>query len=120
MDGLLPDAVRLRPAKARFESLIVDCLSGPDRAAVWGILTDPDAELRAYLDQSEMRHALLEGEALRRQEPFRWMWQVWRLLTAELWLRSQTSAGLRSRPNPPFSPARVAVQLTRASYLFPS
>jgi asparagine synthase (glutamine-hydrolysing) len=120
MEGLLPDSVRLRPTKARFESLIVDCLSGPDSTAVWRILTDPSAELRAYLDQGKMRRVLLEGDALRRRQPFRWMWQLWRLLTAELWLRSQASAGLRSGPNPPPSLARVEIRASRASYLFPS
>ncbi len=33
MDGLLPDSVRLRPEKAWFDSMIIDCLTGPDGAA---------------------------------------------------------------------------------------
>lgn len=120
MEGLLPDSVRLRPGKALFESLIVDCLAGPDGEAVRGLLTDPGAELRAHLDQGEMSRALFETDALRRREPFRWMWQVWRLLTAELWLRSQASSkALETGMKSPPSPARVEIQASRASYLFP-
>jgi asparagine synthetase B (glutamine-hydrolysing) len=88
MAGLLPDSVRLRPAKALFESLIVSGLSGPDEAVVRALLTDPGAELGAYVDLAGMRRALFEGDEARRQDPFRWMWLVWRLLNAELWLRS--------------------------------
>jgi asparagine synthase (glutamine-hydrolysing) len=93
MAGLLPDSVRLRPAKARFETLIADCLSGADGAAVREILTSSDLELAAYLDPGAMRRALFDSDTLRRSSPFRWMWQVWRLLTAELWLRSQIEGG---------------------------
>ncbi|MDX6610229.1 MAG: hypothetical protein QOF85_2154 [Solirubrobacterales bacterium] len=91
MAGLLPDPVRLRPGKARFETLIADCLSGADGAAVREILTSPDLELGAYIDPVAMRRALFDSDALRGPSPFRWMWQVWRLLTAELWLRSLES-----------------------------
>ena len=61
MAGLLPDSVRLRPGKAQFESLIVDCLTGPDGVAVRAILTSPRAELRAFLDQAQMRRTLLRA-----------------------------------------------------------
>jgi asparagine synthase (glutamine-hydrolysing) len=91
MAGLLPDSVRLRPGKARFETLIADCLSGADGAAAREILTSPDLELGAYVDPAAMRGALFDSDALRRHSPFHWMWQVWRLLTAELWLRSLES-----------------------------
>jgi asparagine synthase (glutamine-hydrolysing) len=91
MEGLLPDSVRLRPQKAWFESWVADSLAGPDAADVRRILTNPGAELRAYVDQAEMRRSLFDSDTLRRTEPFRWMWQVWRLLTAELWLQAQTS-----------------------------
>jgi asparagine synthase (glutamine-hydrolysing) len=89
MDGLLPDAVRLRPGKAWFQSLIVDCLTGPDGALLHRILADPQAEIGAYVDLDAMRRGVLEDDARRREEPFRWMWQVWRLVTAECWLRSE-------------------------------
>ncbi|MGA8746091.1 MAG: asparagine synthase-related protein [Solirubrobacterales bacterium] len=117
MEELLPDSVRLRSGKASFGSMIVDSLTGPDAVAVRGILSDPKAELRAYLDQGEMRRALLDTDVLRRRAPFRWMWQVWRLLNAEVWLRSQTSQKyLEITGSSLPSPARVDI---RASYLFP-
>jgi asparagine synthase (glutamine-hydrolysing) len=108
MAGLLPDAVRLRPGKARFETLIADCLSGADGAAVRKVLTAPDLELGAYLDPVTMRRALFDSDAQRRDSPFRWMWQVWRLLTAELWLRSQASPIGSAKAFPAASSAQIA------------
>jgi asparagine synthase (glutamine-hydrolysing) len=109
MAGLLPDSVRLRPAKALFESLIVSGLIGPDEGAVRAVLTDPGAELGAYVDLAAMRRALFAGDEARRQDPFRWMWLVWRLLNAELWLRSLgVGAGLPAPAE--LAVARVAVK----------
>ncbi len=89
--GLVPDSVRLRPAKARFESLVVSCLTGPDMPAVRALLLDPGAEIRAFTDQVEMRRQLFEGYGGVAFGSFRWMWFVWRLVTAELWLRFERS-----------------------------
>ena len=119
MAGLLPDSVRLRPGKAWFESLIVDCLVGSDGAAVRRVLTDPGAELGAYVDLAGMRRSLFDSDLQRRRDPFRWMWQVWRLLTVELWLRAQASPAAELRLSPPPSPVQVTIQPSRPSYLFP-
>ncbi len=88
MGGVLPDAVRLRPEKALFDSLMLDTLAGADDAAVRLLLCDPSAELAAYVDLRAMRDALF-GDA---QRSFRWMWQVWRLSSAECWLRAQAGS----------------------------
>jgi asparagine synthase (glutamine-hydrolysing) len=117
--GLLPDSVRLRPGKARFESLIVSCLTGADAAAMRAVLSNPRAELGAYLELSRMRAELLDSDVLLRHSPFRWMWQVWRLLTAELWLRSQHGSLKELDLKPLLSPARVSTRPLAASYLFP-
>jgi asparagine synthase (glutamine-hydrolysing) len=109
MAGLLPDVSRLRPQKAWFEAWVVDSLAGPDGAAVRQILADPGAELRAYVDQDEMERALFGG-GLRDAEPFRWMWQVWRLLTMELWLRAQASPASPAGLSVPVSPARIEIR----------
>jgi Asparagine synthase len=93
MAGLLPDSVRLRPAKAWFDSLIVDCLEGPDGAAARQLLSDPRAELGAYLEPSAVRHMLFPDGPRERPDPFQWMHQVWRLVTAECWLRAQADPG---------------------------
>jgi asparagine synthase (glutamine-hydrolysing) len=108
MAGLLPDSVRLRPAKALFESLIVSSFSGPDGTAVRAVLADPGAELGAYVDLARMRRTLFERDDARRGEPFRWMWLVWRLLNAELWLRS-LAAGGRLSALATLAQARIAV-----------
>ncbi|MGO9759960.1 MAG: asparagine synthetase B family protein [Solirubrobacteraceae bacterium] len=125
MAGLLPDSVRLRPAKAWFDSLIVDCLSGADGVAVQQLITDPCAELRAYVDPDGVRRALFDLSPQELSDPFRWMHQVWRLVTAECWLRSQHDPGSQQlcealKPSPP----RVSVRPVSASrnvhsYVFP-
>ncbi len=118
--GLLPDAVRLRPGKARFESLIVDCLTGSDGATVRRLLTDPGLELGAYVDPAAMRGALFDTDAELRGSPFRWMWQVWRLTTAECWLRAQAQPVDALLPlGAPASPTRIAIRSTSPSYVFP-
>jgi asparagine synthase (glutamine-hydrolysing) len=119
MDGLLPDSVRLRPAKAWFESLIVDCLRGSDAALIRELLTGPGAELGAYADLGVLRARLFDDDRTWRKEPFRWMWQVWRLLAAECWLRAQTrSVSQILPPDAVPSDARVEIAPSADSYLF--
>lgn len=120
MAGLLPDAVRLRPGKARFESLIVDCLTGSDGAAVRRLLTDPRAELGAYVELDGLRRVLFDTDRELRDSPFRWMWQVWRLTTAECWLRAQAQPLDRPLALPAsLSPASVVIRSPPRSYVFP-
>ena len=110
MAGLLPDGVRLRPQKALFESLIVSALRGPDATAVEQILTAPGAEIGAYVDQRQMAVALFGTETVLKADPFRWMWQVWRLLTAEVWLRSLGSGNGLVEPKASLSQPSVEVR----------
>jgi hypothetical protein len=95
---MLPDSVRLRPAKALFDSLIVDCLAGPDGTAVRRLITDPRAELRAYVDLEGVRGALYSTNPQERADSFRWMHQLWRLVTAECWLRAERDPGAAGLP----------------------
>jgi asparagine synthase (glutamine-hydrolysing) len=111
MDGLLPDAVRLRSGKAWFNAVIVDCLTGPDGAATRRLLTDPGGELGAYVDRGGVQRALFDSDRHRHEQPFRWMWQVWRLATAECWLRSQADPGGQVLPEGlQASPGHVTLQ----------
>lgn len=110
MVGLLPDSVRLRPQKALFESLIAAAMRGPDGAAIREILTAPDAEIGAYVDRPRMQAALFGTGAVRKEDEFRWMWQVWRLLTAEVWLRSLGAENRSAEPKMAVSQARVEVR----------
>jgi asparagine synthase (glutamine-hydrolysing) len=110
MAGLLPDSVRLRPQKALFESLIVSAMRGADGAAIEAMLTAPDAEIGAYVDRRRMKAFLFGTEGVRKVDEFRWMWQVWRLLTTEVWLRSLAAENGFSKPKTPLSPPRVEVR----------
>jgi asparagine synthase (glutamine-hydrolysing) len=94
---LVPDAVRLRPGKARFESLVVDCLTGAEMTSVRSLLMGPEAAIREYVDQARIKRDLFDGVGDLELGSFHWMWLVWRLLTAEIWLRSEIS-GLQLFP----------------------
>jgi asparagine synthase (glutamine-hydrolysing) len=89
MAGSLPESVRMRPAKAWFDSLIVDCLSGADRPVVERLLDAPDSQVRAYVESGELRRTLLEVDPATSANRFGWMHQTWRLVTIECWLRRQ-------------------------------
>jgi asparagine synthase (glutamine-hydrolysing) len=126
MAGLLPDEVRLRPQKALFDSVLVDSLAGPDELVARRLLSDPRAELRAYVDQRAIERNLFVAAALRHEQPFQWMWQLWRLTTAECWLRAQADRGCQAlSATLGASPARVALThapntaLRAASSVFP-
>jgi asparagine synthase (glutamine-hydrolysing) len=93
MEGLLPDVVRMRRTKARFDSLLIACMTGPDGVAIHRLLSNPAARLGAYVDMPSMRRTLLERGSRGEQGGFRWMYQLWRLATAECWLRAQEDGG---------------------------
>ena len=116
MAGLLPDSVRLRPHKALFDSVLVDSLAGPDRAAARGLLSDPTAEIRAYVDQHAVEHVLFDSDLQLREQPFQWMWQLWRLTTTECWLRAEAGRGEELRAVAlEASPAQVALRSTASA-----
>jgi len=109
MAGMLPDSVRLRPGKALFDSLLLDSLAGADGAFARALLTDPRAELGAYVDLRGLDSALFGSAGAPAELSFRWMWQIWRLLTAECWLRLQAGRSVPTGAPPP-SEARVLVR----------
>jgi asparagine synthase (glutamine-hydrolysing) len=88
-DTIVPDPVRLRSEKAWFDSLIVDCLTGPDAPAIARMLTGPDARVRDYLRTEQLERALCALRVERGVARFAAMHLVWRALTAECWLRLQ-------------------------------
>jgi len=111
VSGMLPESVRQRPGKALFDSVIVDTLAGGDGAIIRRLLSDPQAALGDYVDQHRLQQTLFGEDALRRTDPFRWMCQVWRLTTAECWLKAQAGGiqGLLPEAATP-SPARVVLR----------
>jgi asparagine synthase (glutamine-hydrolysing) len=111
MAGALPDAVRLRAGKARFDALVIDTLSGPDAAAIRALLCDRRAELAAHVDLPAAVRALLGEDRLRREQPFRWMSQLWRMTALEVWLRAEAAGGSAGAvgQRPDAGPARVRI-----------
>jgi hypothetical protein len=89
MAGILPDRVRLRSVKSFFDEIFQGILTGHDLEPTRRLLAPPDAELGAYVDLNQVRRDLLEGPPPTAETPRRdWCVQVWRLVTAELWLRT--------------------------------
>jgi asparagine synthase (glutamine-hydrolysing) len=92
MRGLVPDPIRLRPTKALFDSLLMDALTGADGSAARRLLSDPRAELAAYTDLEALKRDLLDRRPPPGSPTFHWSHQLWRLLTAECWLRIQAGS----------------------------
>jgi asparagine synthase (glutamine-hydrolysing) len=97
MAGLMPDEIRLRKGKSSFNAVVDTALSGPDLAPVRELLGSRDAEIYAYVEPGLISSQLLDragryppGEHLRNV-------QLWRLATAELWLRFQSDDQLPER-----------------------
>jgi hypothetical protein len=87
MEGALPESVRLRPRKSTFDALFVQTLDTTDRPHVTRLLTAPDAEVRSYVRADVVGERLLAAPLERRGGA--WAWALWRLATAECWLRGQ-------------------------------
>jgi asparagine synthase (glutamine-hydrolysing) len=108
--GLIPDRVRLRASKSSFDTPFHDALAGPDLPVIRRLLDDPNARLGAYVDLAEVRRALLDtvptGGA--RQQ---WALYLWRLVGAELWLRTLADRSFPRRlaDEESFGPAGVVV-----------
>jgi asparagine synthase (glutamine-hydrolysing) len=93
MRGLIPEVVRTRPGKSYFDSLIIDCLAVDDRQHLRRLLTARDAEIFEFADRAGVR-ALVEAKPDAHPHGANsWMQDVWRLVTAECWLRSLSDRG---------------------------
>jgi asparagine synthase (glutamine-hydrolysing) len=86
MRGIVPDEVRLRRDKTYFDPLLDECVAVEDRRVIVGLLGAPDAEVLSLADRAGIR-ALLDDRPSRGGSS--WTRDVWRLATAECWLRSQ-------------------------------
>jgi asparagine synthase (glutamine-hydrolysing) len=89
MRGIVPDEVRTRRGKTYFDPLLVDCVGGEDRRLVMRLLGARDAEVLSVADGAEVRALLDGGPSRHPQGAPSWTRDVWRLATAECWLRSQ-------------------------------
>jgi asparagine synthase (glutamine-hydrolysing) len=93
MRGIVPEEVRLRRDKTYFDPLLDDCLAVEDRPLVMRLLGAPDAEVLGLADRAGVRALLDDGPSRHPGGPSSWTRDVWRLSTAECWLRSQADAG---------------------------
>ena len=97
MAGLLIDEVRQRRGKSSFDAVFHDSLAA-DLDVARALLLAPDAELRAYVDldlvdEIELRPGAPPDLGNRQW----WSVRLWRLLTAECWLRLQSDRELPRR-----------------------
>jgi asparagine synthase (glutamine-hydrolysing) len=94
MTGVLPERVRLRPDKSFLDEFTRRSLLGHDLPAIERLLGARDAELRAYIDLERARNELLETPLERASHGPRFsVTALWRLATAECWLREQAHPG---------------------------
>ena len=94
MAGEIPDSIRLRPEKSYFTALFDDCLRGRDLALLRDLLAG-SPEVGRYTRPGAAR-SLLEVPADRPGALAR-SWSLWRLMTAECWLRSLADEDLPAR-----------------------
>jgi asparagine synthase (glutamine-hydrolysing) len=89
MADMLPDAIRLRPRKSSFDAPFHQSLLR-ELPAIAALLAGPRSQLGEYVDLATLRREVIErpgrsfslgGHA--------WSLAIWRLVTAELWLRLQ-------------------------------
>jgi asparagine synthase (glutamine-hydrolysing) len=110
ISGLVPDEVRLRRRKSNFDALFHRILAGSELPVVRALLAPASCELRAFVDVDALHAELLERDPRSAGGSLaRWAARVWRLVTAECWLRAQSDPveleRLRSRLAPPTAPA---------------
>jgi asparagine synthase (glutamine-hydrolysing) len=86
MAGLLPDPVRLRRGKSSFDAVFHEALTGPDLAVARDLLQPGNALVEAYVDLDVVARDLLDDPPPP-DARLEWSQHLWRLLTAELWLR---------------------------------
>jgi hypothetical protein len=96
--GLVPDEIRLRRGKSSFDALFHQLLAGAELPAVRQLLDPAKARLRAYVDMQLLHAQLLGGDPNSDPQGLSgWAIRVWRLATAELWLRAREGSGAIAR-----------------------
>jgi asparagine synthase (glutamine-hydrolysing) len=90
--GLMPEAVRLQPRKADFGPFAHAAVTGADAPGLERLLTAPNAELGAYVDLDWVRRTWHRLRAARFGE-VPGLSMMWRLASAEGWLRLQSAPG---------------------------
>jgi asparagine synthase (glutamine-hydrolysing) len=112
--GLLPDELRLRPTKSNFDAVFHAMLAGPDLPLVRALLGDPAARIGEFVELPALRQLMLEPDPPNgRTTRQRWAVELWRMATAELWLRQQEdpSAPRRFLEQFGFEPTNVELKV---------
>jgi asparagine synthase (glutamine-hydrolysing) len=91
--GLIPEQVRLRVDKSRFDAPVMAALTGPDFRTIRALLGAHDARVRRYTTPEVLARAV---EGPRAQRDSSWARAAFRLASTEQWLRlldGATSSG---------------------------
>jgi asparagine synthase (glutamine-hydrolysing) len=83
----IPDSVRLRPYKTRWDSLIVEIVTGEDWPAIRALLADPTAEISRYVVHERFVEDMLRPRSGGNAWP--WAPDLLRFAAIELWLRRE-------------------------------
>jgi asparagine synthetase B (glutamine-hydrolysing) len=94
MRGCMAEDVRVNDRKANFSPFCFDILSGADAPGIERLLCAPDAELRAWADMEAVERMWREERPRQRTGAAATVWGtiVWKLASAEIWLRAQADA----------------------------
>jgi asparagine synthase (glutamine-hydrolysing) len=82
--GLVPETIRTREDKARFDAPVMESIAGPDAAVVRELLEPRDARVRRWVSDDALSRLL---DVRPGQTGSRWARVVWRLASTEQWLR---------------------------------
>jgi asparagine synthase (glutamine-hydrolysing) len=94
--GLLPEKVRTRPTKSGFDILFHEALAGPELPAARSLL-GAGARIGEYVDVALLRSTLLESPPSAGRDREAWATRIWRLVSAECWLRTLEDAAFPER-----------------------
>jgi asparagine synthase (glutamine-hydrolysing) len=95
MEGIVPDAVRLRAEKVDFDAVRGYSLLA-DREVIRELLGDPAARIRPFV-RREVVASILDETPSRWGDLSRWGGELMRLVTLECWLRQQEDADFARR-----------------------
>lgn len=91
LKGMIPDEVRLRRSKSSFDQVFHAAIAGSEINLVREVLRQPSAEIGAFVNRESVNRELLDPPPPSDRWGLQhWAITVWRLFTAECWLRSQS------------------------------
>jgi asparagine synthase (glutamine-hydrolysing) len=85
--GVLPDSVRLNRTKANISPFYLDLMTGPDAVIMRELLLDPRARVREFADPGWIDRNVPRSPTRADPDWLMWTTVIWRLATAECWLR---------------------------------